>query len=1005
MSKNKLYVLIIGLLISTFSMAQEPGGFYTTNDSKVTTLNSDCPESETITYKASNPEGVTDSDSILFSIVDPNLDDLQSIVDNSLNYYRKLKQNNQIPAYELVVVPTVNWASNHSTKVQWNFEAGYVENNKIYIVEPHTTEQLEVFPTIEHAIRYTVAKEMLIKYCATNAPEWFQYAYASYEAQLDRPYETIRAIYAANNAFPDLSDFDTFDPENNKQQRDLAFTMGEYCILILGDYPKFPSFDINGITISTGNQTKANGFWHLFLEKHYLESAEQVKILIKNKKIAIYGASKDVANAQQYLDTLTTQLKFYEDSLKVVTTRRINVLINPDRCTQLLVEGYECSENKGGGGHGNGMAGCSFISPSFANYSDFFGLMKHEFTHVYQFWMKSNFMPAWLSEGFASCLPSAKYIDPFVTIKDDIFNKWTITTQNLGRYPTIAEMMDYNFVRTNNIDYYGMGWLMVYYIIEKGGYSSLRAVIENNGQVFSSMGYNSKEEFMEYFYHYFDIRIMEKEIVSLTSPVVDTNYFSSTINFEWTALNSNIPLNLEISTNGGSEWTYLLNNTNLSNFTWNVPTNFYGAFYLKFSALSMPNLKTIYGPYQKVNADELTLLSPIGGEFLISGNTKNIQWGYTNIATINIEYSNDNGLNWIEIVSDISASSGNYNWVIPNENSNQCLIKISDTANLAVFDVSDNMFEIHPSNNAGGPYLTDSNTVLLMHFDGNLTNNSALSNDGVPHGNAMSYSSNTVSNLGQSLRIDNSDASSKNYISVAHNENLSLSESWTIEAWVYFSSLSSNSLNSTILSKSTNTNNYFLWYHSSWGSMKGQFTNSSENTMYVAIGNNTITTGKWYHITYIRDNAQHRHKLIIRDENKEILAENSYEYGASKSAVITNTNDLLIGSLALIDGFYFDGYIDELRISNVVRSFETLGIKENIFKDKYKMYPNPTKNNLNINLPKKVDVSIYTVTGQKVLEKKNIKEGIIDISKLKSGLYIVLFNGEKGTLSKKLIIE
>jgi len=221
----------------------------------------------------------------------------------------------------------------------------------------------------------------------------------------------------------------------------------------------------------------------------------------------------------------------------------------------------------------------------------------------------------------------------------------------------------------------------------------------------------------------------------------------------------------------------------------------------------------------------------------------------------------------------------------------------------------------------GGPYTTDENTVLLMHFDDNLTNNSTLSNDGIPHGSAMSYSSFTVSNLGQSLRIDNSNTSSKNYVSVPHNDNLSLSESWTIEAWVYFTSLASNSLNSTILSKSSNTNNYFLWYHNSWGNAKGQFTNSNNNTMYVAIGNNTITTGKWYHIAYIRDHSEHLHKLVIRDENKEIIGENSYEYGESNSNIITNTNDLLIGSLSLIDGFYFDGYIDELRISNIVRTY------------------------------------------------------------------------------------
>ena len=31
----------------------------------------------------------------------------------------------------------------------------------------------------------------------------------------------------------------------------------------------------------------------------------------------------------------------------------------------------------------------------------------------------------------------------------------------------------------------------------------------------------------------------------------------------------------------------------------------------------------------------------------------------------------------------------------------------------------------------GGPYTVDENTILLMHFDGDLTNQSTLSDDGV----------------------------------------------------------------------------------------------------------------------------------------------------------------------------------------------------------------------------------------------------------------------------------
>jgi enterochelin esterase-like enzyme len=226
----------------------------------------------------------------------------------------------------------------------------------------------------------------------------------------------------------------------------------------------------------------------------------------------------------------------------------------------------------------------------------------------------------------------------------------------------------------------------------------------------------------------------------------------------------------------------------------------------------------------------------------------------------------------------------------------------------------------------GGPYTTDENTVLLMHFDGNLTNNSTLSSDGVSHGSGISFIANTLPDLGQCLKIDNRNASNKSYISIPHNESLNLSQSWTIEAWFYLNSIGTNSaINPTIVSKATNGEaNYFLWYHDSWGSLKGQFSNSDNKTTYIAIGNNSITTGKWFHTEYTRNSDNSTHKLIIRNENKEIIAENEYQYDLTQATPVLSVEDLLIGSLSALDNFYFDGYIDELRISNIVRPFTPL---------------------------------------------------------------------------------
>jgi hypothetical protein len=522
------------------------------------------------------------------------------------------------------------------------------------------------------------------------------------------------------------------------------------------------------------------------------------------------------------------------------------------------------------------------------------------------------------------------------------------------------------------------------------------------------MGYSSKEAFMADFYHYFNVRIMKEDIVSLSSPLTTVEYSTSNIDFSWTALNQNIALDLEISTDGGAEWTKLLSDTYLSNYSWKVPAGFDGEFYLKFSAPGNLNVSTTYGPFQRVNVDILKLRSPAGGEFLIAGDTITIQWGSTKIPRIKIEYSTDNGTNWTEIVTGLSSSAGSYGWTIPNESSNQCLVKISDVSDPSVFDISDGAFGIGPSNNAGGPYVVDGNTILLLHFESNLTNRSGLSDDGISHGNGVSYHASAKASLGQSVKLDNSNASNRAYVSIPHNDNLNLSGDWTIEAWFFFNSRGNGSAgNPTIVSKSnSNSSNYFIWYHNSWGTIKGQFTNSNNKDIYLGIGNNTITTGKWYHIAYIRNTSQNSHKLLIHNENWEIVAEKEDKYNASESTPAFNSADLLIGKLLSSENFYLDGYLDELRISNVVRSFEnTTGVPETDFGNLISIYPNPAGQIVNISTPETVDLAIFNLTGQKIMEKKAFSSGNIDVSTFKRGIYVIRFSCNKGVVSKKLIIE
>lgn len=88
------------------------------------------------------------------------------------------------------------------------------------------------------------------------------------------------------------------------------------------------------------------------------------------------------------------------------------------------------------------------------------------------------------------------------------------------------------------------------------------------------------------------------------------------------------------------------------------------------------------------------LLLGMGGEILTGGDTYTINWSSTGlISSVLIEYSANNGGTW----NDVSAvpNTGSYNWLVPAINSNQCLVRVSDDSNPAIYDISDNAFVIY----------------------------------------------------------------------------------------------------------------------------------------------------------------------------------------------------------------------------------------------------------------------------------------------------------------------
>jgi agmatine/peptidylarginine deiminase len=83
------------------------------------------------------------------------------------------------------------------------------------------------------------------------------------------------------------------------------------------------------------------------------------------------------------------------------------------------------------------------------------------------------------------------------------------------------------------------------------------------------------------------------------------------------------------------------------------------------------------------SAPSACVISPKGGELLISGTTHDIEWVATDtdndsIPRIDLYYSTNGGLDWEYI--DSTADDGSYQWAVPNLRTDQALVKVVATS-------------------------------------------------------------------------------------------------------------------------------------------------------------------------------------------------------------------------------------------------------------------------------------------------------------------------------------
>lgn len=187
--------------------------------------------------------------------------------------------------------------------------------------------------------------------------------------------------------------------------------------------------------------------------------------------------------------------------------------------------------------------------------------------------------------------------------------------------------------------------------------------------------------------------------ITITSPNGgETIAGGSTFDITWTDNRTFDRIDIEYY--DGTKWNVIVNDAqDDDHYLWTVPNVVTSEGQLWIKGYDTDNNPTDFSDADftitSPPSGTITVTAPNGGEGLRPGGTTDITWTTTGTVGSNVKvaYSTDSGRNFTTIISS-TANDGTYSWSVPNVVSDDCLVRVTDTSNSLISDVSDNYFSI-----------------------------------------------------------------------------------------------------------------------------------------------------------------------------------------------------------------------------------------------------------------------------------------------------------------------
>lgn len=192
---------------------------------------------------------------------------------------------------------------------------------------------------------------------------------------------------------------------------------------------------------------------------------------------------------------------------------------------------------------------------------------------------------------------------------------------------------------------------------------------------------------------------LPESVAVLTPNGGEWYYYGQSINITWRSKNIDT-LSIYYSLNNGASWTLITDSAIGDNgtYAWTIPGVASSEALIKMIDNDNSDIHDQSDAVFEITAvPTLSITSPVGGESWAALSEQSITWTETDITTISIYYSSNNGSSWTLVESGVTASDLTYSWTLPDIDSTNCLVKLVSDDNPGLYSASPSFFTIYPA--------------------------------------------------------------------------------------------------------------------------------------------------------------------------------------------------------------------------------------------------------------------------------------------------------------------